>query len=137
MAKQHIIPPTFFWPGISIFEADYDCYIKTGVDIDALGNRHDTYTKQTIKCSLQRQVRTKEQDTTGNKVPQRCNFYCKSIFRLDIDDYIFADGQYFIVKEMQPYDEYGCREGVVERVDIRNNKDLMEYIKYLEGDELI
>lgn len=137
MANNHVIDPTFFFPAIDIFSFPYDIYIRTGITIDALGNRHDTLAKKTIYGSIQSQGKRREQSTSGNTWVNEYKFYCKSLYRIDVNDYIHYKKKWLIVNDVQDYDEYGCRECTLNEIDIRAHKDLLEYEKYQTGVEII
>lgn len=137
MANNHVIDPTFFYPGIDIFSFKYDAYIRTGITLDALGNRHDTLTQTSIMGSLQSQGKRRVQNERGNTWENEYKFYCKSFYRIDINDYIHYKNKWLIVNDIQDYDEYGCRECTLNEIDITGYKDLLEYLKYQKGVEIV
>ena len=137
MANNHVIDPTFFFPAIEIFSFNYEAYIRTGVTIDELRNKHDAYTQKTIRGSLQSQGKKVVQSENGNTTVHEYKFYCKSLYRIDEEDYIYYKRKWLKVTDVQDWDEYGCRECTLIETDIRAYKDLLEYVKYIKGVEII
>ena len=134
---NHIIDPEFFYDVIDEFEFGYKCYILSGKKIDDYGRTKSSYETKTIYGSLQTQGTTLEQKTTGNIQVVRYNFYCKSVYRINIGDIIFYNNNYLRCTSVHDYDEYGVREASLEMIQLSTYRDLEEYIKYEEGDELI
>ena len=137
MANNHVIDPKFFYPAIEIFSFNYDIYNRDSFTIDDYGNRIDHYTKRTIRGSIQSQGKREVQNEQGNTIEMTYKFYCKSLYRIDIHDYIEYKHKALRVDEVQDIDEYGCRECSLTEVDISAYKDLAEYLNYIQGVEII
>lgn len=135
--QNHVIDPTYFYDAIEEFSFNYVLYVNTGKQIDDYGKRKLIYSKNLIRGSLQDKgsltIRSKE----GNIVEHRANFYCKSLYRININDIIEYKNEYYLVTGVQPYDEYGCREVTLKVIQLAQYRDLADYIKYLEGEKLV
>jgi hypothetical protein len=134
--NQHSIDTKYFWDAIEYFSFDYEFYTMTGVSVDKLGHVKKAFTKSTIRGSLQSAGGFKKaKDKSGSTVSASFNFYCKSIYRVNVDDFIkTADGQWLICTGVEePYDEYGVRACSFEMTDLYNHKDLQDYLAYLSG----
>ncbi len=134
---NHVIDPTYFYDAIDEFEFGYKCYILSGKKINEYGRTTSAYEATTIYGSLQTQGTTLEQKTTGNIQTTRYNFYCKSVYRINIGDIIYYNNNYLRCISVHDYDEYGVREASLEMIQLNSYRDLKEYIKYEEGDELV
>lgn len=134
---NHVIDPEFFYDVIDEFEFEYTCYVLIGKKIDDYGRTKSSYESRNIRGSLQTQGTNLEQKTTGNIQTMRYNFYCKSIYRLNIGDIILYNNNYLRCVSVHEYDEYGVREASLEMIQLSSYRDLEEYIKYEEGDELV
>ena len=137
MANNHVLDPTYFFPAIELFSFNYNAYIRTSYTLDSLGNRTDVFTHQIIRGSLQSQGSRLVQSEQGNRWAHVYKFYCKSFYRLDINDVIEYKNKALFCVDVQDYDEYGCRECTLEATDITGYKDLAEYMKYQQGVELV
>lgn len=134
MSTNRVVDPTWFYDALLEFSFDYDWYVKTGIDVDQMGRRISRYDKRTITGSLQPKRASIEFSKEGNTNKHTYEFYCKSLFRIDVGDFIFYKNQWLYVDEMQPYDEYGVRECTLTMVNLTNYKDFQEYLDYLNGD---
>ena len=135
--KNHLIDPSYFYDAIEEFAFDYDIYVKTGEVQDEYFRAKMTFEKKTIRGSLQTQRLSLNQTKTGNTQTNEYNFYCKSLYRIDIGDFIFYKGQWLHVDSIHEYDEWGVREAHLTMVQLSSYKDLEEYVKYIEGQEIV
>lgn len=135
--NNHVLNPTFFYPAIELFSFNYTAFIKNGQTLDEEGNRHDRFQQVTIRGSLQSQGSRKQYKTDGNSYEKSYRFYCKSLYRIDKDDFIRYKHQWLKVTDVTDIDEYGCRECSLSEVMITGYKDLDEYNDYIEGVELV
>ena len=134
---NHLIDPSYFYDTIEEFAFDYDIYVKTGETQDEYFRTKMTFQKHTIRGSLQTQGLTLRQSKTGNAQENEYNFYCKSLYRINIGDFIFYKGQWLHVDNVHEYDEWGVREAHLTMVQLSSYKDLEEYVKYIEGQEIV
>lgn len=135
--QNHVIDPTFFYDAIEEFSFDFDIYINTGKTVNDYGKRVLTYEKQTIRGSLQSNGKQINRSKDGTTTTHSYNFYCKSLYRIDINDIIAYKNNYYIVGSVQDYDEYGVRSATLNLIQLSAYRDLAAYIKYLEGEELV
>lgn len=138
MARNHVIDPTYFYDCIEEFSFDYALFVVINRNkIDDSGKTVIEYSKQTIRGSLQtggiREKRSK--DGTIREAIQ--DFYCKSIYRIQIGDIICADNVYYRCDDILAYDEYGVRQAKLAMIQLSNYTDLREYLKTLTGEILI
>ena len=77
------------------------------------------------------------QSKDGNTKEMRYNFYCKSLYRIDIGDIIEYKNRYLRVESVKDFDEYGVRECSLRMVQLTKYRDLADYIKYLQGEKLV
>lgn len=135
---NHLVDPTFFFDAIEEFSFTYNIYVAVDNDeIDEYGNRIWKYKKNSIRGSLQSRGIAIERSKTGNTHDVRYSFYCKSLYRINIDDIIEYKGNYLQVQSVQDYDEYGCRQAELKMTSLTAHRDLADYIKYLSGEKLI
>ena len=135
--QNHVIDPTYFYDAIEEFSFDYVIFIASKKELDARGRRIISYDKQTIRGSLQSQGKIFEQSKAGNMTTMRYDFYCKSLYRIDIDDVIYYKGNFLMCDSVHDYDEYGVRSATLRLVKLTAYRDLADYVKYLEGQKLI
>lgn len=138
MRKNHLIDPTFFFDAIEEFSFNYPIYVvnKDG-DVDEYGNTKLTYTQKTIRGSLQIKTKQERQSKDGSTMDVEYDFYCKSLYRIDIGDIIEYDNNFLRCYDVHPYDEYGCREASLRMIQLSAYRDFADYIKYLRGEKLI
>lgn len=137
MNRNHIIDPTFFYDAIELFEFEYKCYVLSDKKIDDYGRTKSYYETKYICGSLQTNGTKLEQRSTGNIQSLSYNFYCKSLYRINIGDIIYYNNNYLRCNSIHDYDEYGVREAALEMIQLSAYRDLEEYIKFEEGNELI
>lgn len=135
--QNHVIDPTYFYDCIEEFSFNYNIYIVEKKEIDAGGNVKRTYSKNVIRGSLQSQGVELRQSKDGNTKEMRYNFYCKSLYRIDIGDIIEYKNRYLRVESVKDFDEYGVRECSLLMVQLTKYRDLADYIKYLRGEKLV
>ena len=135
--QNHVIDPTYFYDCIEEFSFDYNIYVVEKKEIDASGNVKRTYSKNLIRGSLQSQGVELRQSKDGNTKEMRYNFYCKSLYRIDIGDIIEYKNRYLRVESVKDFDEYGGRECSLRMVQLTKYRDLADYIKYLQGEKLV
>ena len=88
---NHVIDPTYFYDAIEEFAFNYTIYVETGKVVNDYGRYTITYTTNTIRGSLQSQGTSLNQSKNGNTVESKYNFYCKSLYRINIGDIICGD----------------------------------------------
>ena len=135
--QNHVIDPTYFYDCIEEFSFNYNIYVVEKKEIDASGNVKRTYSKNLIRGSLQSQGVELRQSKDGNIKEMRYNFYCKSLYRIDIGDIIEYKNRYLRVESVKDFDEYGVRECSLRMVQLTQYRDLADYIKYLQGEKLV
>ena len=136
--QNHLIDPTYFFDVVEEFSFNYNIYVVTNDNnIDEYGKRTSTYKQQIIRGSLQTQGTFENQSKSGNTHTRKYNFYCKSLYRIDIGDIIEYKNNYYRVNSVHEYDEYGVREAGLEMIKLAQYRDFADYIKYLKGEKLI
>ena len=134
---NHVIDPTYFYDAIEEFAFDYTCYVVVGKDINDYGKVVTSYSTQTIRGSLQTEGVSLSQNHTGNLYDLKYNFYCKSLYRINIGDIIYYNGNYLRTISVHDYDEYGVRECKLEMIQLSAYRDLADYIKFINGEEIV
>ena len=135
--KNHLIDPSYFYDAIEQFAFDYDIFIQTAETTDEFYRKKYSYEKKTIRGSLQTQGLSLSQSKTGNIQTNEYSFYCKSLYRINIGDFIFYKGQWLHVDSVHEYDEWGVREAHLTMVQLSSYRDLGEYVKYINGDIIV
>lgn len=135
--RHHIIDPAFFLDVISMYGTNYTAYLVSGVEINEYGMQKSKFEKVEVFGSLQSQGSRLIQKTTGNTVSSQFKFYCKSLYRLKIGDFMIQGSNLLHVIEVQSYDEYGVRECTLEMTQLNEHRDLHEFIRFLNGDEIV
>lgn len=135
--KNHLIDPSYFYDTIEEFAFDYDIYVQTSETLNAYYRKAYTYEKQTIRGSLQTQGLSLRQSKSGNTETNEYNFYCKSLYRIKIGDFIYYKEQWLHVDSVHEYDEWGVREAHLTMVQLTSYNDLAEYVKYLKGEIIV
>lgn len=137
MSQNHVIDPTFFNDAINEFAFEYDAYIVKDKIIDDYGRIVSKFEKQKVVGSLQSSGKRLNQTKTGNTESWSYNFYCKSMYRLDIGDFIYYNDKWLHVIAINDYDEWGVRSCTLNMVQLSSYKDLQEFVKYQQGDIII
>ena len=135
--KNHLIDPSYFYDAIEQFAFDYDIFIQTAETTDEFYRKKYSYEKKTIRGSLQTQGLSLSQSKTGNIQTNEYSFYCKSLYRINIGDFVFYKGQWLHVDSVHEYDEWGVREAHLTMVQLSSYRDLEEYVKYINGDIIV
>lgn len=136
--NRHVMDPTFFVPAIDEFKFGYEFYHVVGHGRDEYGRITTKYEQTTIYGSLQPETPSYEQSPTGNMVTKRFRFYCLSLYRIDLGDFIHKGDEWLRVNApAMAYDEYGVRECGLEMVDLASYRDLADYVAYIEGKKLV
>lgn len=135
--QNHVIDPSYFYDAIEEFSFNYQLYSKTEKVIDDYGRVTFRFTNYIIRGSLQSEGTRINRSKDGNTTELSYKFYCKSLYRISIGDFILYKNNWMIVEEVQDYDEYGVREATLKGVQLIHYKDLLEYVKYLQGDILV
>lgn len=133
---QHLNDVRYFWDAIENFSFDYDFYTYSGRTVDDRGHIKKSFTHSTIRGSLQSSNGySKTRDKSGATVEGSFNFYCKSIYKFNIDDFIRTqEGQWLIcVAVTEPYGEWGVRAGTFVMTDLYHQKELSDYLDTLNG----
>lgn len=138
MSRNHVIDPTFFYQAIEIFSFNYHFYRLSKQEINENYEQHATYEHFIIKGSLQSQGSKIIQRKEGNIIEDRTNFYCKSLYQIEKGDLIHYKHKLYRVDDVtEDYDEYGVRACKLVMVQLSTYEDLEEYIKTIEGEELV
>lgn len=137
MYQNHVLDPTYFYDAIEEFAFNFDWYPIKDTSINELGKRHFTYDHQTIHGSLQSQGTNLRQSVDLNTEDMQYRFYCKSLYRISIGDFIKYKNRYLRVTSVRDYDEYGVRSCTLQMVNLINYKDFQLYLKYLEGQVIV
>ncbi len=135
--QNHLVDPTFFDDAIMEFTFIYDWYVEIDKSTDSHFRLTHTFNKTIIKGSLQSDGKSISQSNKGNTVKMTYKFYCKSLYRIKIGDFINYKDKWLYVNQVQDYDEWGVRECELEMIQLSDNKDLLEYVKYLNGEILV
>lgn len=135
--QNHVLDPTYFYDAIEMFAFNYDWYVTDNFIIDDLGRKITKFKKETIRGSLQSRGTEYSQKLSGNIENMSYEFFCKSIYRINVGDFIFYKDRWLIVTFVQDYDEWGVRNCKLNMINLNNYKDLQDYIKYLNGEKII
>lgn len=135
--KNHLVDPSYFYDAIEEFAFDYDIYVQTQETTDEYFRKVYNFEKRTIRGSLQTDGLLLRQNKLGNTQENGYNFYCKSLYRINIGDFIFYKQQWLHVDSVHEYDEWGVREAHLTMVQLSSYKDLAEYVKYIEGEKIV
>lgn len=135
--QNHVVDPTYFYDAIAQFRFTYDWYVETERTVDEYGRLSYGFVKMEIDGSLQSQGVSLRQNKSGNTNEMKYKFYCKSLYRIKIGDFILYKNRWLHVDSVTDYDEYGVREADLTMVQLTNYNDLYEYVKYLEGEILV
>lgn len=135
--KNHLIDSHFFYDAIEEFAFDYDIYVQTDETTDEFFRKKYTFEKRVIRGSLQTQGLTLQQNKSGNTMTNEYNFYCKSLYRINIGDFIFYKNTWLHCDSVHEYDEWGVREAHLCMVQLSAYRDLEEYVKYINGDKIV
>lgn len=137
MYQNHVVDPTYFYEAIEQFAFNFDWYPIKDTEIDELGKRVLKYRKEKIRGSLQSKGTRLNQNVNRNSEDMQYEFYCKSLYRISIGDFIFYKNRWLRVFTVNDFDEYGVRSAVLQMVELNNYKDFKEYLKYLRGETLV
>ena len=135
MGNYNVMDPWFFWGAIDMFEFPYVWFVKKKQEKDKPGRIVHGYEKKEIRGSLQSQGFTKNFNTSGNTTSHKYMFYCKAIYQIGIDDYIYYQGNLLHVDGVTvdyTY-EYGIRACSLTVVQLIENRNLDDVEKFLEG----
>lgn len=135
--QNHVVDPTFFYDAIEQFNFTFDWFIETTSGLDEYGRKTSSFTHEEIQGSLQSKGTRLNQSKEGNTQEKIYEFYCKSLYRINIGDFILYKDTWLFVEHVQDYDEYGVREATLKMVQLNQYKDLYEYYKYLTGEKLV
>lgn len=135
--QNHVIDPTFFYDAIELFAFNYNWYVVKDYEIDDMGRRITKFDSQIIRGSLQPRTSSLNLNLSGNSTELKYDFYCKSLYRINIGDFIFYKNRFLHVDGVSDYDEWGVRSASLTMVNLSDYKDLEEYVKYLEGDIIV
>lgn len=135
---NHVNDPSYFYDAIEMFSFDYTIFVLTSKNVlDDYGRRIEEYTHHTIRGSLQSQGTSVNRSKSGNIQSRTYNFYCKSLYRIDIGDIIKYNHNYLICVNVQDYDEWGVREATLEMTDLASHRNLADYVNFLEGEKIV
>lgn len=137
MPQNHVIDPTYFYDAIAQFAFNFDWYPQTGVSINDLGKQSYTYDHKTIDGSLQSQGTNLSQSVDLDTENMQYRFYCKSLYRISVGDFMKYKERYLRVIAVRDYDEYGVRSATLQMINLVNYKDFAEYLKYLNGEIIV
>lgn len=134
MKQYHVIDPTFFYDAIALFNMSVDWFSENEKTIDKYGELSTTYEHRIIQGSLQSQGTSLNFGADGNTEDMKYEFYCKSLYRIKIGDFLFYKNRWLHVESVRDFDEWGVRSAVLKMVNLTNYKDLEETVKYLKGE---
>ena len=138
MANNHIVDPTFFYQAIEMFSFDYHLYRVANITQDEQFRQVAAYEHHVVSGSLQSEGKKVIQSKDGNRTEVRYGFYCKSLYRINEGDIIRYNNRLLRVNEVsEEYDEWGVRVAKLIMVQLSDYRDLLDYIKYIEGIELV
>lgn len=137
MPQNHVVDPTYFYDAIEWFAFDYDWYPIDSSELDDLGRRVNTFKKTRIRGSLQPQGSSLQFSTTGNTEALKYEFYCRSMYRINIGDFIFYKNRWLHVDGVHDYDEWGVRQATLTMINLNDYHDFKEYLAYLNGAMLV
>ena len=135
--KNHLIDPHFFYDAIEEFAFDYDIYVQVDETTDEYYRKKYIFEKKTIRGSLQTQGLSLNLSKDGNTMTNEYDFYCKSLYRINIGDFIFYKNTWLHCNSVHEYDEWGVREAHLTMVQLSAYKDLEEYVKYINGEKIV
>lgn len=135
--QNHVIDSNYFYDAIEQFAFNYTVYVVSNKVIDDYGRVTSTFSQHIIRGSLQSSGSSLNQSKDGNTKIWLYNFYCKSLYRLNIGDVINYKDKWLLVTNVQDFDEWGVRSAALSNIQLSEYKDLQEYVKYLQGDILV
>lgn len=135
--QNHLVDPTFFYDAINFFAFDYDWYVSTGETIDDYGRKERKFNHITINGSLQSQGTQLEQSIDLNTEQMGYRFYCKSLYRINVGDFMFYKERWLHVESVRDYDEWGVRSATLKMVNLNNYQDFVDYLRYLNGETTV
>lgn len=135
--QNHLIDPSFFYSAIEEFAFDYDLYRIKDKKIDDYGKITYEYEKDFIRGSLQTDGLTWNQSNKGNTNSNSYSFYCKSLYRINIGDFIYYKNSWLLVNSVHEYDEWGVRSCTLLSVELSHYRDLKEYVDYISGEKIV
>lgn len=136
--QNHLIDPTFFYDAIEEFAFDYDLYrLDKTTKYDEEGKAINSWQHCVIRGSFQRHDLSKSRSKTGSIQSQTADFYCKSLYRINLDDILEYQNTYYIVTDVSNYDEFGVRSCSLKMIELTKYRDLRDYIMYLRGEKLV
>ena len=134
----HVIDPTYFYDAIEEFAFNYNIYYKNeGDTIDDYGRAVSSYKKDTIRGSFQTQGIDQTRNVGGNTQSEKADFYCKSLYRIHINDIIERNNNFYIVNHIHNYDEWGVREAEVEMISLQEYRDFKDWLEYQTGGKIV
>lgn len=134
---NHVIDPTYFYDAIEEFAFDYNIFVKVDRTVDDYGNVTAKYEQNVIRGSLQSDGSRLQQSKSGNTIGKGYRFYCKSLYRINIGDIIEYKTNFYIVKDVNDYDEYGVRSCRLEMITLTEYRDFADYLKFIRGEKLV
>lgn len=132
--NYHVIDPSYFDDAIAQFAVEYDWWHVTGQVVDDYGYQKNTFSKLPLIGSLQPQSYRRIPNKEGVTEIKPYDFYCKSIYRIEVGDFINYKNEWLIVTAIYPYDEYGVRKADLQSVNMASYKDLTEAVKAQTGE---
>lgn len=137
MSQYHVIDPTFFFDALDLFAFEVEWYHVKSRTINEYGYQKDEFEKLFAYGSLQSEGNTLEQNKEGNTSQWNYNFYCRSMTRIEIGDFLVYKHKLLHVDSVRDLDEWGVRSCSCTMVTLTAYKDLQDYIYYLTGQKLI
>lgn len=136
---NHVIDPTFFYDAIEEFAFNYTIYHKDmGDTLDDYGRAIPHYKKDIIRGSFQTKGNSLNRSIDkGNTQSEQAKFYCKSLYRIHINDIVERYGSYYIVNDIQNYDEWGVREATMSVISLQEHRDFQEWLQYQTGGKIV
>ena len=131
---NHVIDPTYFYDAIEEFAFNYTIYYKCkGDTLDDYGRAIPNYKKDVIRGSFQTKGNDIDRKFEGNTQSETVDFYCKSLYRIHINDIVERYGNYYIVNSIHNYDEWGVREATLTDMTMQERREFDEWLKFQTG----
>lgn len=137
MSQNHLIDPTWFYDAIEHFAFNYEWFASTGIRTDDHFKQLTTFDRRIIRGSLQTKGVSIELNTFGDRNNMSYEFYCKSLYRINVGDFILYKHRYLHVEKVFDYDEFGVRSAELKMVNLSDYQDFKEYLEYLEGEKIV
>ena len=96
--------------------------LSKGIDVDDLGRQVTKFSKNKIRGSLQSQGTSLSQSAERTTETMRYEFYCKSLYRIYVGDFIRYKDRWLHVDSVNDYDEYKLKDAVYQKTILGKNE---------------